>query len=369
MEKVPQGNPIFADNSNVFPGYKGASEGEHNINKRLPRDKKMKRVYCYLGLAIAAGCMALSACSKDDEEAEKVPGIPADEVATPNPEVQPEDVNTSLPNFSYSMSKENGWIVMRFDMTGVQDPTTIGEWVKLYGPGSPSQNVWISVDGKPKGFTISNTIDDENEKQVKVLDLVFLVDNSGSMNEEANALANEVYAWSQKLSKSGLDMRYGCVGYDGRITGGMNMGTIDELDKFLNVAGRYGTARTTHFEEKPGDDWSAWTRQYFVSSSVQECGVAALRLADEKFTFRTGANRVYVNFTDEPNYSRRENQFSVQYVESTNNWPANKGTIHTVFSEDTTYYDYNDYYERPWLLSKYTGGTVKFVPSDRKSVV
>lgn len=333
----------------------------------------MKKISIICGLALTVGATLLAGCDKADNAVEKekvvnVPGIPDDKVAKPNPDVLPEEVNTYLPNFSYVVSRENGWIVVRFDMTGVQDPTALGEWVKLYGPGNGKQNVWLSVDGQPKGFTVSNSIDDVKEDQTKDLDLVFLVDNSGSMDDEANTLANEVYAWSQKLTQSGLDMRFGCVGYDGRITGGMNMGTIDDLDEFLNASGRWGTSRTTHFVNKDGDDWDAWRSTYFVDSNVDECGVAALRLADEKFAFRPGANRVYVNFTDEPNYSRDETQFSVEYVKDPANWPATKGTIHTVFSEDSTDYWVMGYinqysaYERPWNLSEYTGGTVKFVP-------
>ena len=298
-----------------------------------------------------------------------VPGIPSDEIATPNPDVSSEILNAVLPNFNYSVSKENSWYVIRVDMTGVQDPFT-GDWVKLYGPGDPRQNVWLSIDDMPKGFSISNTADEEGAQQTKAVDLVFLVDNSGSMDEEANALAEQVLAWSKKLEASDLDIRFGLVGYDGKITGGINLGVVDDLDKFLNN-GYWGTSRTTHFEAKAGDDWNTWRNKYWVDNSIDECGVAALRLADENFNFRTGANHAYVNFTDEANYSKGLAEFNVTYVMNQENWPSTKGTIHSVISSDSTWYYLSGvcnenplYYQRPWNMSDYTGGTTKFVRSD-----
>ena len=330
----------------------------------------MKKLQLLLSSLLLAGGMVFTSCSNDDNsvvnvDVPYVPGIPGDDIATPNPNVP--DPNTVLPNFNYTISKENGWAVIRIDMTGVQDPNT-GDWVKLYGPNDRSkQNVWVSLDGKPKGFDISNTADD-NKNQVKAVDLVFLVDNSGSMDEEANALADQVLAWSNQLAKSNLDIKFGLVGYDGRITGGINLGPVEDLDAFLNN-GSWGTYRTTHFVEKEGDNWTAWRSDYFVDTSVDECGVAALRLADENFSFRPGANRAYVNFTDEANYSKGDPNFNVDYVKDIKNWPATKGTIHTVFSEDSTDYwvtgicnNYPTTYQRPWRMSEYTGGTTKFVP-------
>lgn len=304
--------------------------------------------------------MLFTACSNPTNSIEpNIPDIPSDELATPNPIILPEDINASIPNFNYSVYMEDGWYVIRLDMTGVQDPYT-KEWVQLYGTTDPRQNIWLELDDMPKGFSIS-----KEEQQSKAVDLVFLVDNSGSMSEEANALANQVLAWSKKLEASELDIHFGCVGYDGRITGGINLGTVEELDQFLNN-GSSGTSRTMHFESKDGDDWNTWRNKYFVDNNVDECGVAALRLADENFNFRKGANRAYVNFTDETNYSDGKDEFNVTYVMNQENWPSTKGTIHTVFSSDSTSTgnrcNNNPLYnQRPWNMSDYTGGTTKFV--------
>ena len=107
-----------------------------------------------------------------------------------------------------------------------------------------------------------------------------------------------------------------------------------------------------------------------------ECGAAALHFADKNFTFRSGANRLYVNFTDEPNQPGGESHkaFSVESVASQNDWAVWQGTIHTVFSGDSFYLNADYaweylYEEKPWALTEYTGGTsILDAPSDFSGV-
>jgi hypothetical protein len=298
--------------------------------------------------------MMFVACSNETNSVDpgipSIPGIPADDPENPNPIVLPEDINTLLPNFSYSVYKENGWYVIRLDMTGVQDPYT-KDWVQLYGPGNSNQNIWLSIDDMPKGFSIS-----KEEQHSKAVDLVFLVDNSGSMDQEANTLANQVLAWSQKLEASELDMRFGCVGYYGDISGALNITTIDNLNNFLNYSS--GTGRTMHFGGADANELRSKTGPY--NMGYNECGVAALRFADEQFTFRAGANRVYVDFTDEPNQPNYNSEYSTEWVKDVTNWPTTKGTIHTVYSENNNWTQSINYREYPWNISEYTGGTTLY---------
>ena len=297
-----------------------------------------------------------------------VAGIPADSKATPNPTL-PEAANATLPNLNYTVSTVSGKSVINFSLTGILDPNETAEWIRLYGTGLSNQNVWLSIDGTPKGIKVVNTIDEST--QVSAVDLVFLVDNSGSMDDEADKVADGIIEWSKKLSTT-LDMRFGCVGYWGPITGGINMTTIDNFVDFLNYNNNTGTSRTTHFAED-GTDWATLQPAYSPTSYMDENGVAALRLADENFNFRAGANRVYVNFTDEPIFPQGQEKWSTDYVKDPANWPATKGTIHTVFSSPY-YASWSDdswtplYKECPWLLSDYTGGTKKFAQSDFSDV-
>lgn len=310
---------------------------------------------------IAAGIFSLASCTVEDNGSTgviTVPGIPADTEADPNPTL-PDAPNTNVANINYVVeTASNGNKVIRFDLTGIQSPENPTEWLRLYGTNTSEQNIWISIDDLPKGFTIENTID--SEEQVSAVDLVFLVDNSGSMGEEANAVAKEILDWSKMLSKT-LDMRFGCVGYDynGEVNGAINMCGINEIDAFLNRPGKYGIDRTMGFEGPDKDVLAKEYARYRTGSwTADECGVSSLRYADDLFNFRKNTNRVYVNFTDEPNYPQGHEPMSTQWVKDPNNWPTTKGTIHTVYS--STYVNWTErplWEEYPWNLSAYTGGT------------
>lgn len=325
-----------------------------------------------LGCILGAGFVG---CSEDDSEEvvpevptmEEITGIPSDDTAGENPEVG--ESNTNIPNFNYTVENKDGYTIIRLDLTGIQDPETL-EWLRLIGTGSSEQNIWVSVDDNPKGFTVYNSAD-EMGQSIKA-DLVFLVDNSGSMSAEADSVAAGISSWAKKLAHSGLDIRFGCVGYGGHvgaqyanptskygITGALNLTTDENLDAYLNRAYSYGTDRTFGYA---GDDADSLEVKVLNSYSVAggECGVQALRFADEHFNFRKGANRIYVNFTDDANYPGGDKEISVDYVK--NHWSVSKGTIHTVLSNDSSYINNRlDIGEKSWLMSRYTGGTELYV--------
>ena len=310
---------------------------------------------------IAAGLFSLASCTVEDNGSSgviTVPGIPSDVEADPNPTL-PDAPNANVANINYVVeTASNGNKVIRFDLTGIQSPEDPTEWLRLYGTNTSEQNIWVSIDDLPKGFTIENTID--SEEQVSAVDLVFLVDNSGSMDEEANTVAKEILDWSKMLSKT-LDMRFGCVGYDynGVVNGAINMCGINEFDAFLNRSGKYGIDRTMGFEGSDKDNLYSERNRYRTGYyTADECGVSSLRYADDLFSFRKNTNRVYVNFTDEPNYPQGNEPMSTQWVKDPNNWPTTKGTIHTVYS--STWVNWTErplWEEYPWNLSAYTGGT------------
>lgn len=285
-------------------------------------------------------------------------GIPDDTRATEAPTFPDKECNTTIPNVSYRGDNIGGSFVYHFDMTGVQDPNT-KSFLELKGTDDPGQNIWVDVDGEKKGFITDNGGKDETKKLV---DLVFLVDNSGSMSEEANAIARDIISWANTLSQSGLDIKFGCVGYDGRITGAINMTNVTELSSFLNYSS--GTYRTAHFEGSDATYLKNQTGPYNLAY-CDENGVAALKFADKFFKFRTGANRIYVNFTDENNAVQGHKEFSVETLKT--DWDSNQGTVHTVFS-DSKPSNYPGVSENPWLMSEYTGGTIIFAPSNFSGV-
>lgn len=305
-------------------------------------------------VAIASSLLVFNtSCLENGDEtislgsgANSVADIPLDDDAEPNPVFDGENT-TNIPNIQYTLVEEDGSIVCRVDMTGVQGANS-GDWMYLLGTNEPGQNVWVEVDGVPKGIKVYNTSDNEGQRVLPV-DLVFLVDNSGSMSEEADVIARDITSWAQKLSQSSLSIRFGCVGYDGAITGECGLTTYDVLAAYLNRDGIRGTRRTVGFMESALQSYAGDYRT--GGNSSNECGMAALRFATDRFSWRSGANRIFVNFTDEPNQPAGIKRFSVESLKT--DWSANLGTIHTVFSNNSEYaQEYN------YLMSKYTGGTV-----------
>jgi len=294
--------------------------------------------------------------------------IPLDATAQANPTIT--NTNSIIPNLLF-YTKQGISNVVYVDLTGISDPTT-QQWLKLFGTLKSNQNIWIEVDNVPKGILVVNNSGTGNKVQA---DVVFLVDNSGSMSEEADSVANDIVMWSTKLAQQGLDLKFGCVGYsvDGKVNGAANLGNQSSINTFLNRTGFVGTSRTMGFF---GTDSIALktTASLNYSNCLDECGVQALRFADNTFKYRIGTNRIYVNFTDEPNQPNNKTDWSVEFLKDQLNWNSAQGTVHTVFSEDSTLYQTGAQawsplqQERPWLMSKYTGGTTMFVPSNFSGV-
>jgi len=276
--------------------------------------------------------------------------------------------NTNIPNIQTSVSGAGVDATMTINMTGVQDPSTY-EWVALAGTGESGQNVWVTVDDKPKSIVVYNNSGDEGE--AVLADIVFTVDNSGSMYEEADAIARDIVSWAQYLAQSGLNARFGVVGYGGFISGAINLTTATELSDYLNEYS--GVNRTMHFGGTDATALRSYASSFdrtttYSDVSWNECGALAIRFADRYFNFRTGANRIYVNFTDEPNQPNGQEGYSVKFFESQTNWPAAKGTVHTVFSDYQFTNNNWNYEEQPWLISEYTGGTQLFTSSSFSGV-
>lgn len=275
--------------------------------------------------------------------------IPGDDDADPNPDIG--EPTTTIPNIQYICEVVGSDVIVRLDMTGIQNPVT-NEWIRLFGTNNPDQNIWISVDDKPKGFTVYNNVD-EADGGIKT-DVVFVVDNSGSMSQEANAVARDILSWSQTLVSSGLDVRFACVGYSvsGTINGGIDFTDASGLATFLNRSS--GTGRTMGFSGSNSQALQSAAAAYRVSD---ECGAMAIRYANANLGFRSGANRIYVNFTDEPNQPAGRQEYSVEFFASQQNWGTSQGTVHSVYSG----YSFTErplWDEYPWKISEYTGGTI-----------
>lgn len=295
--------------------------------------------------------------------------IPSDSSAVPNPDISEADTIITLPGVQTTVTTEGDDIVIRLDMTGIIDPLT-GEYLELIGSGV-NQNVYVEVDGKKKGIQVTNL--SEGSGAIVKADLVFLVDNSGSMDDEADSIANGMDSWSKLLAKSGLDINFGVVGYDGEITGALDLAIADSLSAFLNHPDySWGTYRTQHFGGPNAQVLYALSPNYYNGGSMDECGMAAFHFANDNFHFRSGANRIYVNFTDEANYYFGIDSFATAWLQT--NWQPQLGTIHSVFSDGVDAGNYPEnytsegYYDAPWLMADYTGGTKLFTDWNFKDV-
>lgn len=288
-------------------------------------------------------------------------GVPSDEMAEKAPEIKGEQ-NVNIPNFSTFIEDGSNGRVMRMSLTGIQLPNN--EWMELYGTGDTRQNVWLEIDGQPKGIAVINSTETQTRAfniSKAQADVVFLVDNSGSMSEETNAVANEILSWSQTLAGT-MDVQFGCVGIDhSYINGAIDITSVENLSDYLNRDGLSGTDRTRGYV-----DTQLETSAQTYNNAGGECGGIMLHFADQHFNFRPGANRIYIYFTDEPNQPGGNEEWSVLTVNPESSyyvWNTSKGTIHTVFSNKDNFltdsYNWRDLYsENPRLFATYTGGTL-----------
>lgn len=349
----------------------------------------IKKNYFFSMLAAAAVMTAASCSSSDDNGSNQTPsavnefGIYTDENAGEAPVVDESASTVTISNISAPVVEANSnGMVGNITFTGIK--AMDGDFMKLSGTGTgEAQNIWMSIDGRAKSIAVINSDDDLKAAKAKgMADIVFLIDNSGSMSEEANVIAKEILEWSDSLSKY-VDCRFGCVGYGDNsygVDGGMNIDSVGALNAFLNRSGYYGTSRSQGFYGYDKDNLQAKALSNsngYYNGSYNECGGLALHFADELFKFREGANRIYLNFTDEPNQPANYKQWSVETLNPNDtlyNWNSSKGTIHTVYSgRDTASYKAPDgyyyktnlsspfgWYEKPWAMSEYTGGLMLF---------
>ena len=336
----------------------------------------MKRVFSnsWTKLFIVALAMVCNiACLKNDDrtiilsKGENVntgEAIPGDDKAEPAPSI--DFTNVVIPNINFDVEVYNGDKVLRIDITGIKDDER-NEYLDLKGGDDEDQNTWVTIDENPKGFLLRRA-----SSSTKT-DVVFLVDNSGSMDEEADVIARDITTWAEELNKT-LDVKFGCIGYDGKITGMITLVDYTKFSQVLNREGVSGVDRTKglgYNDEEEKKKFAEAVAYYSINKAAVESPVAALRCADYALPFRKGANRVYINFTDEGNtvelandlvksyWNNDKSQFSVEFLNPEfSNWSSAQGTVHTIYSREDRYVASS--MEEPWKMSEYTGGSYIF---------
>jgi len=289
-------------------------------------------------------------CDTTDNPEDKNTDIPADPTGVTVPATTKNNV---LPTASFSNSGSR----IKLNLLGLIDPTTNQPLTLSYDANNPqASNIFVEEDGVVQGLKVTKV----STGNVLTADIVFLVDNSGSMGDEADSVAASIIEFATFLQTSGLDVKFAVVGYDSYPNGGINFTNAQTLSSYLNR--ETGTYRTYYFA---GSDSAALTtRAYNFGYAGGENGVIAAIFADSVYGWRAGAQRVFINFTDEPT----QNTDGVTWSNAQGcNLLSGKATVHTVFSGDTTYYNssyWTQYDEEPAALSRCLGGTIKYIPED-----
>jgi len=337
---------------------------------------KIIRFFSLMTLVASIGFMSCQQGDNSDNNSDY-----NDDLASPNPVLDFTNINIPNPTFS----SESGNII-RIDMAGILHPL-IKDWIELVGTStstSPTLRasgidlkayIYIEVDGTSKcvpnnGVGVINN--SESSSTNRSADIVFLVDNSGSMDEEAEGVAQSIKDFADYLTQQKYDVKFGCVGYgynsDTSIYGAINLTNADSLSNYLDRS--YGRDRTVGYSGSDASTLQSLADSYSSYNYGGECGVLAFRFADENFKLSAAnTSRVYVNFTDEPNQPCGNAKYSIKYTSDPSKWINQSSIIHTVFSDPDTAtvcqrsvgYNWLDgYYERPWLMSDSTGGTTLF---------
>lgn len=305
----------------------------------------MKKLFSVLFVLFAF--IFFSSCDSEND-ADQNQDIPKDPtgVTVPTP-----TKNNVLPTASFSASGQR----VKVNLLGLIDPTTNQPLLVNYDASNPQNStIFLQEDGVVKGLKVTKV----GAGNILKADVVFLVDNSGSMDDEADSIAASIINFANFLQSSGLDVTFAVVGYDSYVNGGINFTTAQNLSTFLNRS--TGTYRTYQFSG--ADSAALANRSNAFGNTYGENGVLAAIFADSVYSWRAGAQRVFINFTDEPTQSDGitwNNAMGCALL-------SGKATVHTVFSEDSS--SYSSYWsntdERPWELSKCTGGTIKFIPNN-----
>ncbi len=284
-------------------------------------------------------------CSKDNNPVttEDNSDIPADPT---NVTVPTTTINNILPTANFAKPNTSSSRI-QMNLTGIINPVT-NQPIQL----TAQSNLFITEDSKVKGIKVSKVGGSTTLKA----DVVFTVDNSGSMDDEADSIAGSIIKFSQVLQSSGLDVRFAVVGFQyGDVNGGINFTTAQAIGTYLNRS--YGTYRTEGFSGSDSASFEQKSRT-FGSGVYDEDGILAIFFADSNYTWRSDAQRVFINFTDEPTQPNGLFDWS---TESMCNKLSGKITVHTVWSGDAdtanAYYWQKLYDERPWDMSTCTGGT------------
>jgi len=162
--------------------------------------------------------------------------------------------------------------------------------VRASSDGQPVSNLTkdnfsVTEDGRLQTDMFDVVPPDEGG-EVRMADIVFLIDNSGSMSTEIAAVKNNCEAFADALAASEIDYRLGLVQFGQSANGGhprlMGSGLTGSVSEFKSWVGTM-----------PAD-------------GGYEYGFEAIRLAIQSYSFRPGTQKVFILITDEDSDDRNK---------------------------------------------------------------
>jgi len=221
--------------------------------------------------------------------------------------------------------------------------------VDLKGTNDAGQNVWIEVDSVNKGILVNRV----SRGNILPADVVFCVDVSGSMPAAVvDSILNTISIFADVLYNYGIDLRFGGIGYVGDIRGYKNL--TGDVANFKNWV------RSTKFE----DPSTEVLFPAYGSSSLSQNSVTAIKFADSAFSWRSGAQKIYILFTDAPVSPSSQVNWANEWVVANQ---KGKASVNVVFFGDTSRYT-NQWYplnlsnQNPKDIAYATGGSFSLFP-------
>lgn len=154
------------------------------------------------------------------------------------------------------------------DTFNVSIPTLIQNNFEVYENGIPqTDNFSVSPPGEGAGSRLT--------------DIIFIMDNSGSMGDEQAAVSNNVINFVNSLANSGVDYALGLCRYGSSASSGS---PIVEDNGIL-------TSDPNYFKD------NIWIRN--VTTGGTEPGYYAIKQSAASFAFRPGAQKIFIIITDE----------------------------------------------------------------------
>lgn len=155
--------------------------------------------------------------------------------------------------------------------------------VDTFGVGIPTlgpENFMLTENGIIQEDFFELTPPEESG-QVRLADIVFIMDNSGSMGGEQQAVNDNVNAFVDSLKASGVDFSLGLTRYGSRDNGGrpifVNDGNLtSDADNFIN---------------------NIWSQNNI--NGGHEPGYRSIQESVNQFNFRPGAQKIFIIITDE----------------------------------------------------------------------